>query len=76
MSDLESKRLDDDALEEVTGGGFFSGLVFRNMGGRRREKLFTLEQKGKGNNWTLNTLEQKDITESGVSQEFTGMSKL
>ena len=76
MSDLESKKLEDDALEDVTGGGFFSSLVFRGVIGRKNMKLVTLEQKGEDNDWTLNTLEQKKIIRKGFPNGFTGTSKL
>ena len=76
MSDLESKKLEDDALEDVTGGGFFSSLVFRGVIGRKNMKLVTLEQKGEDNDWTPSTLEQKKTTGKGVSEGFAGMSKL
>ena len=76
MSDLESKKLEDDALEDVTGGGFFSSLVFRGGVGRKNMKLVTLEQKGEDNDWTLNTLEQQKCTGKGSSKELNGMSKL
>ena len=76
MSDLESKKLEDDALEDVTGGGFFSSLVFRGGVGRKNMKLVTLEQKGEDNDWTLSTLEQKKQAGKGFSKSFTGTSKL
>ena len=76
MSDLENKKLDDSELEDVNGGGFFSDLVFRGKQGGRRTKIVTLEQKGKDNDWTLNTLEEKKITGNGFPKGFTGTSKL
>ena len=76
MSDLESKRLDDDALEDVNGGfSFFNDLVARSMGGRTA-KLVTLEQKGEDNDWTLSTLEQKTHGRKRFSKGSGGMSKL
>ena len=76
MSDLESKKLEDDALEDVTGGGFFSSLVFRGVIGRKNMKLVTLEQKGEDNDWTLSTLEQKTHGRKRFSKGSGGMSKL
>ena len=76
MSDVESKKLDDDVLEDVNGGGFFSSLVFRGTRGRRNMKLVTLEQKGNESDWSLNTLEQKNLTGKSFPNGFTGTSKL